>query len=167
MAGDENSPVYLVDPNSDPVLIRICGRASYQNSAPLTTFFQKMMANDQPRFRLDFSQCTTMDSTFLGIIAGAALAARKHTSKGEFIIAALSKRNLELFRNLGLHRLTTIEATSSSAPLPSEMKALKDQNAVNRKTILQAHETLSGLDESNRAKFQDVVTFLRAEQEED
>ena len=166
MAGDDNSPVYLVDPTTDPVLVRICGRASYQNSAPLTTFFQKMMANDQPRFRLDFSQCTTMDSTFLGIIAGAAIAARKHTSKGEFTIAALSKRNLQLFRNLGLHRLTTIEATPSTIPLPSEMKALDDQDVVNRQTMLEAHETLSGLGEGNRAKFQDVVTFLRANQED-
>ena len=166
MAGDDKEPVYLVDPTTDPVLVKICGRASYQNSAPLSTFFQKMLANDQPRFRLDFSQCTTMDSTFLGIIAGAAISARKHTSKGDFIIASLSRRNLELFRNLGLHRLTSIEAPNSSAPSSSAFKILDGQSAVNKDTILEAHETLSGLGESNREKFQDVVSFLRAEQED-
>jgi anti-sigma B factor antagonist len=164
MAGDDNSPVYLVDPDSDPVLIRVCGRASYQNSAPLSTFFQKMMAIDRPRFRLDFSQCTTMDSTFLGIIAGAAIATRKHTSKGWLAITCLSPRNLELVRNLGLHRLADIDTETQASDKPTEMEALEGQNPVNRATMLEAHVTLSGLGESNRAKFQDVVAFLNEEQ---
>jgi hypothetical protein len=32
----------------------------------------------------------------------------------------------------------------------------------NARLVLEAHETLGDVDEANRAKFQDVVTFLRA-----
>ena len=41
MPGD-SQPVFQVEPYSDPVVVRICGRASFQNSAPLSTFFQEM-----------------------------------------------------------------------------------------------------------------------------
>jgi len=105
-----------------------------------------------------------MDSTFLGIIAGAAIATRKHTSQGSLTITCLSPRNLELVRNLGLHRLADIDTETTATHPPFDLEALEGQNPVNRATMLEAHETLSGIDDSNRAKFQDVVAFLKEEQ---
>jgi len=50
----DSQPIFQVDPFSDPVVVRICGRASFQNSAPLSTFFQEMAVEGPPRFIIDF-----------------------------------------------------------------------------------------------------------------
>ena len=64
-------PIYLVDAYSDPVVVRIDGRASFQNSAGLRDFFAEMLRRGKTRFIVDFQHCASMDSTFLGVLAGA------------------------------------------------------------------------------------------------
>jgi anti-sigma B factor antagonist len=160
---EDKPPVYLVDPDSDPVTVKICGRASYQNSAPLQAFFQAMIAQGKSNFRLEFGLCTAMDSTFLGIIAGAAIQAGKQLPPGKLYLSSLEQRNLQLIRNLGLHRLTEIEEIPVIAEKEHKLEALEGEGVVNRGTMLEAHQTLSGIDEANREKFQDVVAFLKKE----
>jgi hypothetical protein len=72
---------------------------------------------------------------------------------------------LELIRNLGLHRLLTVDMETSgvnstefaaltSVPLKGELE--------NARMVLAAHENLVAADEANRAKFQDVLSFLKS-----
>lgn len=156
-------PVYLVDAQSDPVVVRIEGRASFQNSACLREFVQEMLKDGRDRFVLDFLQCTSMDSTFLGVLAGAALELRKRPG-ASFVLVRLGPRNLELIRNLGLHRLLTVDAPEGSLNFDQCNRPLtcgdrtEEENA---RLVLEAHENLVAADEGNRAKFQDVLTFLR------
>ena len=69
---DPAKPTFLVDAYADPVLIRIEGRASFVNSGSLKDFFAEMIRQGKRRFVVDFQHCTSMDSTFLGVLAGAA-----------------------------------------------------------------------------------------------
>ena len=62
-------PAYLVDAYSDPVVVRIEGRASFQNSACLRDFVAAMLGQGKSRFVVDFQHCASMDSTFLGVLA--------------------------------------------------------------------------------------------------
>src|SRR5258708_7541753 len=103
-------PVYLVDAYSDPVVVRIEGRASFQNSPCLNDFMTAMLRQGKIRFVFDFTNCLSMDSTFLGVLAGAALELKKIAPTGSLVLARVGQRNLELIRNLGLHRLLTVEA---------------------------------------------------------
>src|SRR5271156_137007 len=97
-------PVYLVDAYSEPVLVRIEGRANFQNSACLRDFMKGMIEQGKTQFAIDFLHCVSMDSTFLGMLAGAALELRKRTpERGGIVLMRLGPRNLELVRNLGLH----------------------------------------------------------------
>jgi anti-sigma B factor antagonist len=157
-------PVYLVDAYSDPIVIRIHGRASFQNSAALHDFFTETMRQGKTRFILDFQHCTSMDSTFLGVLAGAALQLRKVSPNTKLIFARVGERNLELIRNLGLHRLVTVDSGNfamnfgqAPTPLPESERSELDH----AKLVLEAHENLVATDESNRGKFQDVLSFLR------
>ena len=157
-------PVYLVDAYSDPVVVRIEGRASFQNSACLRDFISEMVRQGKTKLVLDFLHCTSMDSTFLGVLAGAALELRKATPPGSLILARLSQRNLELIRNLGLHRLLTVDAgdfpmnfTKCDTPLACDNRS----EVENARLVLEAHENLVAVDENNRAKFQDVLAFLK------
>ena len=160
---ESGQPVYLVDAYSDPVVVRIEGRASFQNSACLRDFVQEMVRQGKPRFVLDFLHCTSMDSTFLGVLAGAALQLRKQ-GDASLVLARLGARNLELVRNLGLHRLLTVDVRETDEGYDNCRRALVCEahtELENARLVLEAHENLVAADEVNRAKFQDVLTFLR------
>jgi anti-anti-sigma factor len=157
-------PTYLVDAYSDPVVVRIDGRACFQNSACLKDFMAEMIRQGKTRFVLDFLHCTSMDSTFLGVLAGSALELRKASPESSLVLARVGPRNLELIRNLGLHRLLTVDAgdfqmsfdkcdTALHCPDRTELESAR--------LVLEAHESLVSVDEANRGKFQDVLAFLR------
>jgi len=161
---DTAKPAYLVDAYSDPVVIRIDGRASFQNSSCLHDFFAQMLQSGKTRFVLDFQQCASMDSTFLGVLAGAALQVRKQNPPGSIIVTRVGQRNLELIRNLGLHRLVTVDARDfpmSFGPSAATLQCGNRTELEHARLVLEAHENLVATDESNRSKFQDVLTFLK------
>ena len=54
MSESATKSVYLVDAYSDPVVVRIEGRASFQNSGCLRDFITEMFARGKTRFILDF-----------------------------------------------------------------------------------------------------------------
>ncbi len=156
-------PAFLVDAYSDPVLMRIEGRADFHNSSCLREFFGDMFRQGKKRFVIDFLQCTSMDSTFQGVLAEAALTLRG-AGGGSLVLARLGPRNLELVRNMGLHRLMTVDAGAfpldfNTCSTPLKCADLSELD--NARLVLEAHENLVAADEGNRAKFQDVLVFLR------
>jgi anti-sigma B factor antagonist len=164
MADIATKPIYLVDAYSDPVVVRIEGRASFQNSACLRDFFGELLRRGKSRFVVDFQHCTSMDSTFLGVLAGAALDLRKATPPGTLVLARVGQRNLELIRNLGLHRLLLVDANETALSFDKCDTPLECHNRSEIETarlVLEAHENLVSADETNRTKFQDVLAFLR------
>ena len=157
-------PVYLVDAYSDPVVVRVEGRASFQNSTCLRDFISEMLARGKTRFVLDFQRCSSMDSTFLGVLAGAAIELRKTAPAGSIVVTRVGQRNFELMRNLGLHRLLTIDAGDQSLSFQNcdtPLETKKCSEVENARLVLEAHENLVNADEGNRTKFQDVLAFLR------
>jgi anti-sigma B factor antagonist len=158
-------PVYFVDPYSDPVLVRIEGRANFQNGGCLRDFITEMLRQGKKRFVVDFAHCTSMDSTFLGLLAGVALDLRKNGSPGSMALMRVGPRNLELVRNLGLHRLLTVEGVELPADAGRHVETLEcpDRSELeNARLALEAHENLVAADERNRTKFQDVLVFLKS-----
>jgi anti-sigma B factor antagonist len=146
------------------VVVRIDGRASFQNSGCLRDFITEMLARGKTRFVLDFQHCASMDSTFLGVLAGAAIELRKRAPQGSFVLTRVGQRNLELIRNLGLHRLLTVDAGTFPMDFGKCDTALDNKNRPetdNARLVLEAHENLVNADESNRSKFQDVLAFLK------
>ena len=162
---DPAKPVFLVDASADPVLIRIEGRASFMNSGSLKSFFSEMTRQGRTRFVVDFLHCASMDSTFLGVLAGAALELRRQTPAGTLMLARVGERNLELIRNLGLHRLAVVDSGSLAPEFGSgATQTLTDQARTeieSARLVLEAHENLITVDSANAAKFQDVLAFLR------
>ena len=161
---DPAKPTFLVDAYADPVLVRIDGRASFANSGSLKDFFAEMIKQGKPRFVVDFQLCTSMDSTFLGVIAGAALELRRLAPPGCLTLVRVGERNLELIRNLGLHRLATVDAGGFQMNFGGSSQALDGKTKTEiecARLVLEAHEHLVTADAANAAKFQDVMAFLR------
>ena len=157
-------PVYMVDAYSDPVVIRIEGRASFLNCACLREFTSQMVKSGKRRFVMDFLRCTSMDSTFLGVVAGLAFELRKCSPQGSLVLTRMGQRNLELVRNLGLHKLLTLDTGTAGANVDACDTALESGargELENARLVLEAHESLVSADETNRGKFQDVLTFMK------
>lgn len=159
-------PVFLVDAFTSPVVIKIDGRASFMNCSCLRDFFGEMIKQGKTKFVVDFRQCASMDSTFLGVLAGAALELRKLDPPGSLVVARVGVRNLELLRNLGLHRLMIVD-TGEAEPVVDRpagqalVCATPKSELENARMVLEAHENLVSADAGNQSKFQDVLAFLK------
>lgn len=167
---EQQEATFLVDAYEDPVIVRVVGRASHLNAAPLRDFFDRMIAQGRRRFVVDMRDCTTVDSTFLGILAGAALKLRDAEPPGQVTLCRLGSRNLELVRNLGLHRLAHVDASAddlSFEKCDEQLEKGARSEKESARMILQAHEDLCLIDGENRQRFQDVIAFLRNQVEAD
>ncbi|MFP4069888.1 MAG: STAS domain-containing protein [Verrucomicrobiota bacterium] len=165
---DPKQPTFLVSAYSDPVVVRINGKANYLNCNEFREFIETMVSEGNTHFVIDFEHCIGMDSTFLGILAGTALELRKSSKPGVLVICNLSERNHELICNLGLQNLLTIaedlpeEATGSER----QFAGLNNVEVSDARNVLQAHENLVQASDENSAKFQDVIAFLRNQVED-
>ncbi len=168
MAGE--SSIFLVDPESNPVAVKIVGRASFQNVLPLKDFLKDSYAVGKRRFVFDFSECAGMDSTVLGVLAGCALELRKLEPRGSLVLSRLSERNRDLVRNLGLHRIATVDDGASAPKVESADQGLDKAAPLdelsNARLCLEAHENLIEADAENKSKFQDVIDYLKGRVDE-
>jgi len=162
MPDNATKPVFLADAAADPVLVRVEGRACFQNSRCLRDFFTEMARQEKRRFVIDLAGCTGMDSTFLGVLAGAALELRGGPAPGEIVVRRANARNLELLQNLGLHKLLTVEPGDCPDGDCAALDSTPEKNELeNARLALEAHKNLITADAANGAKFQDVLAFLQ------
>jgi len=168
---EENTPEFIVCADSDPVLVRINGKANYLNCSPVNDFFEFVLNRGATTFLVDFTNCHGMDSTFLGVLAGVATRAMQKNPMGRVSLANLNSQNKQLIRGLGLHHLPTVEFLDD---FEVQFQEGQRQEKINEGThckeasadmILEAHERLMNLNRANEKRFQDVVKFLRREAE--
>lgn len=165
MKPSDSESIYLVDSTCDPVVLKIKGRASYLNCNPLNNFFDCIKHKDVHNVVIDFADCTGMDSTFLGLITGAALDTQEADTAFNITLCNLGKRNRELVYNLGLDKLLEI-ADSLCQEIenhqnPNYQSIQTETPTANQSTILKAHENLIAAQSTNKEKFEDVISFLK------
>ena len=151
---------YLVKVDGEDAFLAVVGKAGYMNCRKVGEFLSSVFARGCKSLTIDCADCAGMDSTFLGMVAGAALRMRK--MGGVLTLMNLNERNRELVDNLGLYKLVKI---SGGAGIP-EGESLGASPAASA-NILSAHQSLVEADSSNAAKFEDVITFLKKETEAD
>ena len=162
---------------TDEVYVQVVGRGTFQNSQPLHRFAQGMIDRGYRRITLDLGACTTMDSTFLGVLAGMGL--RLHDPSGppagEVRIINAGHRSIELLQTLGLDRLFAIRQLDPRAgPVPppvNSLQRLPDSDVeteplpLNKRDttdlMLTAHTNLIRADQRNEARFAGVARDLR------
>jgi anti-anti-sigma regulatory factor len=166
----KEQPAYQVYAEKDFVFTKVNGRASYLNCAPLKEFLHGQVAEGYRCMAFDFEGCSSMDSTFLGILVGVALELRKTDPPGSVALLQLGERNLEVVRNLGIHRLVSVEAGDLKMDFGATAKTIEangDRAQADEELICEAHKRLSELNEKNARLFKDVVGFLEQHLEED
>ena len=99
-------------------------KASYINCEPVRNFLDKKFNEGQRSFIVDFANCTSVDSTFLGILVRLALNLRNSDDAGKLVLVNLTGRNLETVKNLGIDKIAEVSSFST--------KDFKDLESLNK-----------------------------------
>lgn len=158
---DPKQPIFLVCADAEPVAVRINGKANYLNCNHFREFMEKMVRKGKSHFVLDFEHCKGVDSTFLGILAGTAIDLRRLNPAGVLLVCNLNERICKLIRDLGLQALLSIDAELPEKETNETFSELENEAVSDAREVLEAHRNLVEADQSNAAKFQDVIAFLK------
>ena len=141
---------YQVHDSPKAAVLQVLKKASYTNCEPVRKFFDRKFKAGQRSFIVDFTKCTSVDSTFLGILVRLVLNLRNAEESGKLALINLTGRNLETVKNLGIHRIAEISshAVESLKDLESLSENGQDDIACSE-TIYEAHKTLMNLNEKN------------------
>ena len=152
--------VAVVEPTA---FIKVPGRANYATSIDLKNLVGELRQRGFAEFVLDLRECMTMDSTFLGVLAGLVLR-NGHPEPGAPSIELLNpnSRVLDLIENLGV--LSMFKVTNEEAPAtlcfePANDHAEPTKEEVTR-NCLEAHRTLMKVNPANIPKFKEVTQFM-------
>ena len=152
----------LMISNRDGVYrIKVNGRATFECAPPLRDLAKTLDTEPFSGIFVDLSACEWMDSTFMGVLAMLGLRARKSGVGME--IGAASDQNRNLLSGLGLTKLfeftgNTLDDADGKWQSGSNDVVQADKGA---RTVLEAHQTLMGVDESNVEKFGKVVDLVQ------
>lgn len=163
----DNITVAFID---NAAVIRVEGKACFKNSPPMKQFIYRVIDEDlSKRILIDMLDCTGMDSTFMGVLAGISCHI-KSKPEMKFKLINLSQKNKKLLTTLGVDRVVNYSLTSTDEENnlihqdPDETHAL-DPDFSNKldsaKTTLEAHETLVNINPENFSKFKSVLEFLK------
>ncbi len=124
-----------------------------------------MVERGYREFIVDLDQCATMDSTFMGTMAGIALRL-KELGRGHLRVVHCPPRSHELLTGLGLDQIFAIQSNGSQAPTckalqPSESVSRAEQKSEQKKDMLDAHEALCEAAPENLLRFKDVLDYLK------
>lgn len=156
----------LVSVGEKCVCIKIAGRANFTSSIDFKTLVNELMQKGCTYFVLDLQECTLMDSTFLGVLAGFGLKVNAPQPDKQTRVIELYNPNAriaDLLENLGVLHLFKVQQGNVCLPEPT---APRDHSpvAVTREEVtancLEAHRTLMDLNPENVARFKDVAAFL-------
>jgi anti-sigma B factor antagonist len=150
-------------------IIKVQGRANFTVSVSFKKLLSELRERGYECFILDLSECVTMDSTFLGVLAGTAVKLadcfEEPCPNGQPHLRLFNpnQRVSDLLDNLGVSHL--FETVSGQAPSPDHYQTAASNNSIPdrqelSKTCLEAHRVLMDLNPLNIPKFKDVAQFL-------
>jgi len=150
--------------------IHVIGRGSFKVGAGMKQFGVASIERGCHQIVLDMAECSGMDSTFMGVLAGLAFRL-KQQDDGTIHIVNLSPRTRSLLATLGLDQVVDTYMTGATPDEFREVLAAEydvteiagggDSRETTAQTMLEAHENLVSLTPENLPKFKDVLAYLR------
>jgi anti-anti-sigma factor len=163
----------LVRVDGDTAFIKVEGKGTYNVAPELKKFCFDQISRGASNVILDMNECGTMDSTFMGVMAGIAMRLRD-LSEHSFMVINLTAKTQELLEVLGLTNLLDCYlkeevsdeiAKNDNFEGGEELNPARDK-AATAKVMLKAHQDLIKADENNQLKFENVVNYLSKEVEQ-
>ena len=151
------------------VCIKIQGKATFASSVDFKRLLTELIHHGTTKIVIDLAECPLMDSTFLGVMAGAGLQLRDESKAaqesgncdGVLRLLNPQERVIDSLESLGMTHLFHVMTASVDQPGRfEEVKLGEITKLENTRTCLEAHRLLMDLNTNNVSKFQDVTTFL-------
>lgn len=148
----------LISNSGNVYNIKVSGRANFEYAVPLR-HLANCLNNNIEKVCIDGSECTFMDSTFMGVMSMIGLRAKKCGTKVEIYGMAPNVRNL--LKGLGVDKLFAFFDNVSDMQQTSwDILAGSDKSMLaTAETVSEAHKVLVEADSSNEEKFRDVIKF--------
>ena len=143
--------------------VRIAGRANFTVSTDFKKLLQQLQADGCHEIILDLTECTIMDSTFLGVVASAGMkcdAARLAGSQGVIKLYRPCERVLELLDNLDVLNLFTLLHEAPKMGCFEHVDEEPTTKLEMNRTCLEAHQTLMNTSPENERRFKDATEFF-------
>ena len=137
----------------------------------MKSYAEKRLQDGLNRFVIDLDECTMMDSTFMGTLAGLAMKLAK-TTGGCLQVAGASERNRQSLEDLGLDALIDLEPKDAEwqghvGEIRGGLEPLEEPGASpDASHILKAHQELCDANSANLAKFATVLDVLEQQVDE-
>ncbi len=146
-------------------IVRISGRATAKISDALAKYAATLDKKEAKALVLDLRHCETMDSTFMGTIAGIGLNFR---GRIPLLVVHASNHVRRLLKGIGVDRmLEFVDAEALAEPTAPERQITAETSRQDMaRTVLKAHKTLVQIDAGNEEKFRDVIEILEQEMSE-
>jgi len=148
--------------------IRCEGKGSFLQSPALKECAEKRRSKGETRFVIDLENCSGMDSTFMGLLAG--LASRVSKDKGSVMIASPGDKNRRSLEDLGLDCLLEIEPSDApwvgkEAEIRGKLKPFSPNRLPDMsgraQQVLESHQMLASTSEDNAKRFATVLQVLQ------
>ena len=153
-------PSIFADTENDrAVYIRVEGKGTFGNSPCLRDFAVKMIEEDRRDFVIDLSHCPSMDSTFMGILAGIAMRLTE-VGGGNLWVINMNERNADLLDGLGISALFSDAPVPLPGASPAPVETVQADKATTREVMREAHEACVKVNPANAEKFRDVLEHL-------
>lgn len=169
MLSENNHDSLMVAFVNEEALVRVIGRGSFKVSPALKQFIHKVIQECSiHRVLLDMADCSGMDSTFMGVLAGLSSYLCKNNGP-ELRLINLSEKNRKLLVTLGVDKVVLFEMTPNPCPKPTLAKKdaipldTQTDKLTAAETSLKAHQKLVELQPENQAKFESVVEYLKSD----
>jgi anti-sigma B factor antagonist len=143
--------------------VRIAGRANFTSSVDFKKLLQQLQQDGCTEIVLDLTECSLMDSTFLGVLAGAGMKASTARGEGRQCVIELfhpTERILELLDNLGVLNLFTILNDAPQLGAFQRVDESRASRAELNRTCLEAHQALMNTSPDNERRFRDATEFF-------
>ena len=153
--------------------MRVDGRGTFQNSLQAKKALQRVITQGMTNLVVDLERCPMMDSTFLGMLTGAALNLRE-SGGGSLSVLNANQRNLQLLTSLGLDHILQLdvegnlwvdERKEACNALQHCGETSAECKEAQTKHVLSAHQALAEVSDANECRFHDVIEFLEKELE--
>lgn len=150
--------------NRHAACVRIQGAAKFTSATQFKNLLVQLQGEGCTQIILDLSTCQMMDSTFLGVMASAALrcdAARQQGKAYSLELFRPSEKVLDSLENLDVLRLFTVTQQMPDLECFTQVEGDGVSRVELNRTCLEAHETLMKTSEENKRRFQDATAFFR------
>ena len=150
------------------IYVRVAGLGSMHNASALDAFAEREIEEGAEQFILDLSDCTGVDSTFMGTLLGLSNRVRDLSEAAGVVLINVDDHARKQLSGVGVDAFVTLVKGKSKLPSKLRLTELSTEPVSDRerlKLMVRAHKDLVEADSRNEAKFGAFLSAIVAELE--